>query len=38
MSDEIFKPPTAPGNGLAPKLKWTDNSKVASEFNGSCLK
>ena len=26
-----------PGNGVAPKLKWIDNSKIAAEFRGSCF-
>ena len=37
VANESIKP-TTPGNSLAPKWKWIDNSKIAVEFTGSFLK
>ena len=38
LSDESIKPPTAPGNSLAPKMKQIHNSEIALENGGSYLK
>ena len=38
LSDEIIKPPATSGNGLTPKLKWSQNSKIVKEFKGSWLR
>ena len=35
LSDETIKPPAISGNGLTPKLKWSQNSKIVKEFQGS---
>ena len=37
FSDEITKPPTTPGNSLAPALSYTGN-KTRVKFDGGCLK
>ena len=38
LSDEIIKSPATSGNGLTPKLKWSQNSKIVKEFKGSWLR
>ena len=33
-----IKPPATSGNSPALKLKWINDSKIALDFKGSCLK
>ena len=38
MSEESIKTPSTSNNSLTPKSKFINNTKIAVEFKGSCLK